>query len=419
VLAYVLLNRIQEPFKAILRSNQAGFLQGRSCADHIHSIRCILQQHQEHRKPLSCCFVDYEKAFDSPHRETVWNILLAYGVPTKIVNLIKSLHHESKCRVRVENDYTDWFGVTTGVRQGCVLAPCLFVIIMDYILRLAVPPERGLNLTEDLTLCDLEFADDVVILEKDVPLVGEVLQRIKDCSESIGLKINFKKTKNMLNEFCRNQTNLQLGGECIESVDHFKYLGVHVTPDGSGDKELSIRIAQASSSFSGMKKIWRSNNFSTKTKCRLFNACIMPILLYGCESWHLTKAQQRKLLSVENRFLRQILGIRWHDFVTNDTVRERTSQPSVTSVILNRRLGWLGHVLRMSPESVGQASLFYNPGGTRRRGRPCLTIARAYTADLQNIGLTWEEAERLAQDRSAWRDLVATTCSTMGANVDR
>jgi hypothetical protein len=413
VLAHIILQRVRAPIMQVLRENQAGFLPGRSCADHIHNLRCILQESQEFNSPLALCFVDYEKAFDSPHRPTLWKILEAYGVPLKLVELIKALHLNSECRIRIDDVVTDWFGVTTGVRQGCVLAPFLFIILMDFILRKSIPPDRGIPISSSQKLCDLEYADDAVLIDDSVGGLQVFIDRLNRYSTCMGLKINIGKTHVLCNASCLDaQSTLTLSGQVIERVESFKYLGVYVTENGSIQKDLGVRLGLAGAAFNSMKAVWRSDIYSVKTKCRLYNACITPILLYGCESWHLTRAQNGRLLSFENRCLRRILGVRWFDFVRNTEVRERTQQPLVSTVIRRRRFGWLGHILRMSSESLNHTCLFYKASGYRRPGRPLLTIRRQFASELRDVDLTWEDAQGLAADRSAWRQFVESICST-------
>ena len=80
-------------------------------------------------------FIDFLKAFDSVHREAMWKILLAYGMPPKIVNMIKSMYAAQVCAVQMENGLSEWFPLDSGVRQGCLLSPILFAILIDFALR--------------------------------------------------------------------------------------------------------------------------------------------------------------------------------------------------------------------------------------------------------------------------------------------
>ena len=107
----------------LLRDQQAGFRTNRSCTDQIATLRIILEQSLEWNSPLYVNFVDYEKAFDSVDRQTLWRLLRHYGVPQKITDIIRNMYERINCRVVHGQQVTDAFQVKTGVRQGCLLSP--------------------------------------------------------------------------------------------------------------------------------------------------------------------------------------------------------------------------------------------------------------------------------------------------------
>ena len=100
VFCSVLLQRLKEEVDNILREEQAGFRKGRSCSEQIFSLRNIIEQCQELQTPLMINLIDFKKAFDSIHRESLWQIVQLYGVPRKYVNIFRALYHNSTCRVK-------------------------------------------------------------------------------------------------------------------------------------------------------------------------------------------------------------------------------------------------------------------------------------------------------------------------------
>ena len=94
-----------------------------------------MEESREWNKKMYLLFIDFEKAFDSIDRDTLWKILNYYGVPDKLVKMIMAIYEDSECCVRTENGDIRFFKIMSGVKQGCVLSPFLFVIVMDYILR--------------------------------------------------------------------------------------------------------------------------------------------------------------------------------------------------------------------------------------------------------------------------------------------
>ena len=91
-------------------------------------------------------FIDFRKAFDSVHRESLWKILALYGIPDKYINIFKNIYRGSQCKIRTDADSTDTLEIVTGVRQGCLLLPLLFIIAVDFIMgKTKVKHRSGLN----------------------------------------------------------------------------------------------------------------------------------------------------------------------------------------------------------------------------------------------------------------------------------
>jgi hypothetical protein len=104
-----------------LREEQAGFRAGRGCIDQIFSLRMIIEQSLEWKVPVYINFIDFSKAFDSIHRESLWRIIRSYGVPDKLVRLIKTFYDNYVCCIALDNNsMSENFNITTGVRQGCL-----------------------------------------------------------------------------------------------------------------------------------------------------------------------------------------------------------------------------------------------------------------------------------------------------------
>jgi len=165
VFSRVILRRIRKAIDTLLRPEQAGFRAGKSCTDQIFTLRQILEQTVEFNSTLYVTFVDYEKAFDSIHRASLWRILRYYGIPWKIVNVVKLLYSDPQCRVLYGTNLTESFKVTTGVKQGCLLSPLLFILAMNWIMEDTIKDRRrGIRWTLTSVLEDLDYADDVALL---------------------------------------------------------------------------------------------------------------------------------------------------------------------------------------------------------------------------------------------------------------
>ncbi|CAG9134144.1 unnamed protein product [Plutella xylostella] len=164
-------------------------------------------------------------------------------------------------------------------------------------------------------------------------------------------------------------------------------------------------------SHKNLRPVWRSSAFRLQTKIRLFNACVKTVLLYGCETWKKTVQTTNKLQVFVNRCLRNILGIRWFDFVSNEELWRRTHQKPVAETVKERKWRWIAHVLRRTEDVPKEALTWHPEGGKRRLGRPRETWQRSVKKEMGQAGMSWEDVSELAQDRKEWRRFTSALCS--------
>ena len=114
---------------------QAGFQKGRGTKDQIGNICWIVRIAREFQKNINFCFIDYAKAFDCVDHNKLWKILKEMGIPGHLTCLLRNLYAGQEATVRTGPETTDWFQIGKGVRQGCILSPCLFNLYAEYIMR--------------------------------------------------------------------------------------------------------------------------------------------------------------------------------------------------------------------------------------------------------------------------------------------
>ena len=168
-------------------------------------------------------------------------VLRHYGIPEAVVNTISVLYKNSKSAVMVDGGLSDPFDVTTGVLQGDVLAPFLFVVLVDYLLKKAtsqldsgvVTHPRRSRRHPAKSLNDLDFADDIALLESSISRAQAQLTKTAEAAADLGLVISAPKTEYMTVN-CNPQPALQVYGDPIKHVSDFRYLGSMVA-SGSSD----------------------------------------------------------------------------------------------------------------------------------------------------------------------------------------
>ena len=274
----VIIQRITQADDDILRNEQAGFRKGHGCKDHIFTLRNILDQYTECNRQLYVNFIDYEKPFDSIHRDSLWQILRAYGIPQRIVNIIECFYSNFTCCVGQGNLS---FEVKTGVRQGCVMS-VQFNIAIDWVLRRTVEDQRrDTRWTLFSTLEDRDFADDLALLSHARQHIQEKTDRLSIFSNQVGLTISLKKTEAM----CVNvpsPTEIRVRGQGSPYTDKFTYLGSVLCQDGGTGVDIQNRLNKARNAFTSLRSVWRSASYRTKTKLRIYQSCVLSTLVNSC-----------------------------------------------------------------------------------------------------------------------------------------
>ena len=407
----MILNRLVPHVEPLLRKNQNGFRRGRSTLSQILCLRRIIEECKLSNRDLALVFVDFSKAFDSIDRNKIFEILKLYGIPDQIISAIKVLYTNTTSTVLSPDGETSPFSIEAGILQGDTLAPFLFIIVVDYVLRMSVDTisNNGLELSPRRSsrypakyLTDTDFADDIALVSQSLLGAQSLLQSLEQASNCVGLHLNETKTECI--NMCSSDTDFiikTLNNTLLKMVSDYVYLGSYIS---SSEKDFLTRKGMAWSACNALHKIW-SSNLTRAFKLKIFKAAIEPILLYGSETWTLSKNLEKRLDGTFTRLLMRVQNISWKRHPTKQQIYG--SIPPVSNIVRARRVQFAGHCCRAEGEVISSL-LLWKPPSQSRRGRKLSypdTLAR-------DTGIEHQDLCKAMKDRELWRDVVDSMVST-------
>jgi len=214
VMLKILQARLQQYVNRELPDVQASFRKGRGTRDQIANIRWIMEKAREFQKNIYFSFIDYAKAFDCVDSNQLWKILKEMWIPEHLICLLRNLYAGQEATVRTGHGTTDWFQIGKGVCQGCILSPCLFNFYAEYIMRNAGLEETltGIKIA-GRNINNLRYADDTTLMAESEEELKNLLMKVKEESEKVGLKLNIQKTKIMASG---SITSWEIDGKTVE-----------------------------------------------------------------------------------------------------------------------------------------------------------------------------------------------------------
>ena len=198
---------------------QAIFRKGTGTRDQITNFLWIIKKAREFQENIYCCFMDYAKAFDCVNHNKLWKILKEMGIADHLTCLLRNLYAGQKATVRTGHGTTDWFQIGKGVRQGCILSPCLFNLYAEYIMRNAGLDEAqaGIKIA-GRNINNLRYADDTTLMAEREEELKSLWMKVKEESEKVGLNLIIQKTKIVATGPI---TSWEIDGETVEMVSEF------------------------------------------------------------------------------------------------------------------------------------------------------------------------------------------------------
>jgi exonuclease III len=411
----LLLKRIQPALDPILLPIQNGFRPARGTLEHVLATRLLVDRCKTRQMNAVLVFIDFTKAFDSINRNAIQQILLMYHIPDVLVKAIMAMYTDTQSRVKLNPSTTsEDFETQTGVLQGDTLAPFIFVVVLDYVLRLTFledPSSRddALKLGNEVNspqIGALAYADDVVLCTPDCAAAQRMVTRLANAARTVGLNINCAKSQVMILPLAPDPTaTVKLNDTTLDVVQDFTYLGINIA---DSDTAFSRRKGMAWDVAKKLEPIFLSNASST-LKVKLFRSTVEQVLLYGCETITITASLGKTIDGAYRHLLRHAIGVIWPQKMPTAELKEITSCPDCTKIIRSRRLRLLGHILRAGNTQAANVILQapmkekFRVGGHRR-----FQYTKMIEGDLTILNATFEDS----QNKKTWREICQRALAT-------
>ena len=426
----MLLVRLRVVLDQRLRYNQNGFRPLRSTAQHVLAVRRLFETIRMTKDAkLVAVFVDFCKAFDSVSWDQMEAILYAYQVPKELVLAIMSVYRGAQAVILDDNgDFSEdsKIDLNVGVLQGDTLAPFLFILVMDFVLRKAMVDTLGVQISKSTGstrrgnpakfLTDLDFADDIVLFSSTIYGAQKLLSNLEKAALTVGLKINQLKSEYMLVGAWggRKLRNIRIRAGALKLVTDYKYLGSWLE---DSVKDFKIRRDLAWLANRKLWRIWKSKTITREIKVNIFKATIESVLLYNATTWRMTEGLQKSLDGAYTKLLRYALNIRWQDHVKNVDLYK--SLPKVSIRLRQRRLAFAGHCWRSQQSAyqpVSDLLFWFGDGGVGKKGTGAYwtyvhVLLRDFTGERAKVKkddftASVAQLKSAMDDREYWKHIV-------------
>ena len=204
----------------------------------------------------------------------LWKILKEMGIPVHLTCLLRNLYAGQEATDRTGHGTIDWFQIRKGVHPGCVLSPCLFNFYAEYIMRNAGLEEAQARIKiAGRNINNLRYADDTTVMAESEEELKNLLMKVKEDSEKVGLKLNIQKTKIMASSPI---ISWQIDGE---TMTDFIFLGSKITADGDCSHEIKRPLLPGRKAMTDLDSILKSRDITLPTKVHIVKAMVFPAIM--------------------------------------------------------------------------------------------------------------------------------------------
>ena len=408
MLTIITLNRIEQRIDDYTMSWQCAYKRGRSCADIVWAQRMLISVVTRKEWTFNKMGIDMSRAFDTVKRDTIMRVLEDAGCSEDDMRLVQYLLSNTNLRVRVKSSLSEEFESLLGAFQGDSLSGKLFTLVLagalNHLRTVSGRPNPPISALGVPT--EWEYSDDCDFADEDMEYVESFLPQIKDILWEWNLEVNESKTE-FHSVYLAQPSDKDDSGQKLAGNEPWRSnlsLGSLLCTE----KDIAKRRTLAHAAFSNFKKVWLTGKkISLDRKLRLYDAQVVSVLLYNCNSWCPRKATLEKIDTLHRRHLRTILNFKgWpNGQISNKALYTRCNVEKLSVRIERQRWNMFGHILRCNENTPAQLSLLFavesndNELFEGRWGRPRMNLFSVLVNDLGKRNLSMDNLDELNEIR--------------------